>query len=278
MKKMTNSLKMIVLSIILCLIPGYAFSETNSDLHQAAASGDIDIIVKLIAGGADINGKDEIGATPLMAAAAKGQIKVMELLLNRGADINAKTETEFLKGYTALIAATSADDTEAAKILIEKGADVNAKMQDRWSPLVIATVLNNKGIVEILLKHGADKTNLEKDVAEFKKVYAKESKGRYGAHLQVLRNDLKMAFMAALTYFMDHPGAMITKLSQLEETGLKIMSKDIVFVKADISETAGGIVLKSKVLDAAHSIAAKDLLIGEGMVNFMGELYLPALK
>lgn len=260
------------------MIPCYALSETNSSLHEAAVSGNTDKILELINQGKDVNAKNEMSFTPLMVAAQNGQVEAIELLLNKGADIKVKTEIEFFKGYTALIAAVSGGHARAVKILIEKGADVNAKFQGRWSSLVIASVANYKDVVEILLKNGADRTNLEKDIDEFKKLQMVGNKAKCEAQLQLLRSELANAFTAAQVYLMDHPGSIITKPEQLKEAGWTTIPEHIIFIKADISETSGSIVLKNKRLDESNSDAAKDLRIGEGIVDFTGELYLPSMK
>ena len=278
MNIMKNILILTVIVISLFVIPNHAFSEINSSLHEAAASGNTDKILELINQGKDVNAKDEMRFTPLMVAAQNGQVEAIELLLNKGADIKAKTEIGIFKGYTALIASVSGGHTRAVKILIEKGADVNTKLQGRWSSLVIASVANYKDVVEILLKNGADRTNLEKDIDELKKLQMVGKKTRYEAQLQFLRSELKNAFVAAQAYFLNHPGSIITKPKQLKEAGGTTIPERIIFIKADISETSGSIVMKNMQLNESNSDAAKDLRIGEGMVDFTGELYLPSLK
>lgn len=230
---------------------------------------------KLFAKGADINGRDEMETTPLMAAAAEGQVAAMDLLLSKGADVNAKTEVEFLRGYTALIAAVMGGRTEAAKMLIAKGADINPKFLGRWSPLVIASSEGQTEIAELLLKKGADSTNLERDVAELKK---EAGESRLKAQRDSFKSELMRVYTSARLYLLDHPGSIITKQAQLAEAGWTSIPEDVVFVRADLTETSGGIVLRHKNLDEANSIAAKDLRAGEGMVNFAGELYLPSVK
>jgi hypothetical protein len=262
--------------LIVVMIPSISFSQAGSGLHEAVLQGDAVLVSKLLDAGADANAGNEVGITPLMEAAGKGDVKIITLLLNKGADVNAKLKTEGFRGLTPLMIAVFEAHPEAVNILLEKGADVNAKYEGRWSALTIASATDRHEIVELLIKNGADKTNLKKNAAEFKET--KIGMASRKAHLAYLNATLKNAYTAAQAYFFDHPGSTITKLSQLEDTGFRINTDDIAFIKADISESSGGIVFLGKRLDASNSVAAKGLRTGEGMITFAGELYLPKLK
>lgn len=67
-----------------------AQAGVNEDLRLAAKSGNVKEVSRLLADGADVNAKDEIGATPLHNAAVEGHRDVAELLIAKGADIDAK--------------------------------------------------------------------------------------------------------------------------------------------------------------------------------------------
>ena len=67
-------------------------------LQDAAKAGDVEAAQKLIEGGADVNGKDKRGITPLGVAVGFNKIAVVEELLARGADVEACDP----KGNTAL--------------------------------------------------------------------------------------------------------------------------------------------------------------------------------
>jgi hypothetical protein len=266
----------VVAVLIVLMIPSISVSQAGSGLHEAVLQGDAVLVSKLLAAGADANAGNEAGITPLMEAAGKGDVKIIILLLNKGADVNAKLKTGDFRGLTPLMIAVFGGYPEAVELLVAKGADVNAKYEGRWSALTIAAATDQGAIADFLIKKGADRTNLEKDVAQYKET--KIGKTSQKAHLAYLTATLKNAFIAAQVYFVDHPGSAITKLSQLEDAGFRISTDDIAFIKADISESSGGIVFLSKRLNEANSVAAKGLRTGEGMVNFAGELYLPKLK
>lgn len=67
-------------------------------LQDAAKAGDVEAARKLLAGGADVNGKDQKGITPLGVAVGFNKIPVIQLLLESGADV----EQTDPKGNTAL--------------------------------------------------------------------------------------------------------------------------------------------------------------------------------
>jgi len=92
-------------------------------LHLAAIMGHVEVTELLIASGADLEGTDKYGNTPLHYAAHHG-----------------------LK--------------ETAKLLITKGADLNVKRDDGNTPLDNATKYKHTDIIELLRKHGG-KTSAE---------------------------------------------------------------------------------------------------------------------
>jgi len=63
----------------------------DSPLHLAAQMGHKEIVELLIAKGADVNAKCDVGWTPLHNAQDK---EIVELLIAEGADVNAKTNLE----------------------------------------------------------------------------------------------------------------------------------------------------------------------------------------
>ena len=84
--------------------------EHSTTLHEAAGKGDLAEVERLLDEGADVNIKDEGGATPLHAAAFGGHRDVIRLLMARGADVNAQdNDGDTPLGFAA--------DTATAKVL-----------------------------------------------------------------------------------------------------------------------------------------------------------------
>ena len=67
-------------------------------LQDAAKAGDLEATKKLLDDGADVNGKDKRGITPLGVAVGFNKIQIVDEFLSRGADVEACDP----KGNTAL--------------------------------------------------------------------------------------------------------------------------------------------------------------------------------
>ena len=71
----------------------------------------------MLAAGADVNARDDAGATPLHLAAGAGHLALAEALLEAGADVNATD----LQGRTPTGLAVQAGHDEIADLLREHG-------------------------------------------------------------------------------------------------------------------------------------------------------------
>ena len=138
----------------------------NEDLYKASGRGDLPEVKRLLAKGADVNGKIEVGGelgipkgattTALIAASSDGHREVVEALLAGGADVNGKG----IMGYTALMAASTFNHPEIVRLLLDKGADVNAMTKTNRTALGENNSASggppNPEIREMLIKAGAD--------------------------------------------------------------------------------------------------------------------------
>jgi len=127
-------------------------------IHDAAKSGDLEQIQRLIVKGVDVNAHTTRNETPLIIASLAGKGEVVNYLLQRGADINARSAS----GLTALHAAAYAGQAEIVSLLVAKGAAVNdASNRFGTTPLLMASEENHIETVRTLLGHGADVTAVE---------------------------------------------------------------------------------------------------------------------
>ena len=84
-------MKHLLLTTIAALVlVGCGPSVPDISIHRAAEKGNIEVVKKHLANGADINARDSDGLTPLIQAAFKGHNELVELLIAEGADVNAK--------------------------------------------------------------------------------------------------------------------------------------------------------------------------------------------
>ncbi|MDQ6473072.1 ankyrin repeat domain-containing protein [Flavobacterium sp. LHD-80] len=84
----------------------------SAPLHVAVSKGDIEIVKKFIAYGANVNEQSE-DMTPLMIAARYNKVEIIKVLLENDARPEDKNE----QGFTALKYAQLSNATEAIAIL-----------------------------------------------------------------------------------------------------------------------------------------------------------------
>ncbi|XP_022771055.1 uncharacterized protein LOC111314196 [Durio zibethinus] len=101
----------------------YDLLHLGDALSRAARIDNVNGIKSLLAEGANVNGKDQNGWTPLHRAAFKGGIESVKVLLNHGAQVNLVDDN----GYTPLHCAVEAGHVEVAMLLIAHGAKANVK-------------------------------------------------------------------------------------------------------------------------------------------------------
>ena len=97
-------------------------ADTGEDLIEAAKKGEAEKVRALLDAGADVNAKDEHGATALMyALGGEGKLypAIAKVLLDAGADVNAKAGN----GVTAVMLAAFSGDAELIKLLLDAGAE-----------------------------------------------------------------------------------------------------------------------------------------------------------
>lgn len=108
----------------------------TTPLHQAAGTGQKEVVRYLLSKGADPKATDFEGNTPLHYISLAPWIEipkeVITLLVNGGANINARNK----KGETPLHTAADYQNLRTMKLLIDAGANVNMQDNGGWTPLM----------------------------------------------------------------------------------------------------------------------------------------------
>jgi hypothetical protein len=118
-------------------------------LADAAADGNVAAMRKAIAQGANVNGTNSVGATPLWLAARNGSSEAVTELLNCHVNINCQNKD----GATALWAAVQSGEDDMVKLLLAHGIDPNRPTNGGGTPLML--VCSGAGA------HMPDKTRLK---------------------------------------------------------------------------------------------------------------------
>ena len=124
--------------------------DGNTPLHAVGES--VENARSLLERGANPNAQNSSGLTPLHNVSGEKSVAVMALLVENGADVNAATP----EGMTPLHFASHSPMDEIATLLIRAGADVNARAALDFTPLHYASY--RPGVVTQLLQAGADPT------------------------------------------------------------------------------------------------------------------------
>ena len=121
LKRATICFKILVVLLFLqnSLFAGDDFNEFAKKIYQKDLKG----VKELLAKGIDINMRQEtMGSTPLMVACSiKGTDEIIEYLISKGADVNVRND----QGATPLQYAVLYNNYRTAQILIENGANAS---------------------------------------------------------------------------------------------------------------------------------------------------------
>ena len=119
-------------------------------LMKALIHKDTNVAIDMIDNGADVNYRNKLGETPLMAAALNGNAMIVEMLLEQGADVNAADA----QGNTPLHWLARADWTREipgiAQAMIDGVADPTLMNARGETPGYVAGMLNKSRLARVL--------------------------------------------------------------------------------------------------------------------------------
>jgi peptide-methionine (S)-S-oxide reductase len=133
------------------------------DIHAAVRTGDVELVRPMLdADPALVNTPQPWN--PLFTAARAGRVEVAKLLLDCGANVNGTNDKGNTPLWFACQSPANAEDRLAvATLLLDRGARVNAICEDGSTALHFAAWRGPTGMVELLLSRGAKEWIGDKD-------------------------------------------------------------------------------------------------------------------
>ena len=204
-----------IVFLIVHLVLAGPSGDRADELIAAAKKGDADMVEALLAKGANVNAKNEYGATALTFAADKGHLAVIKVLLQNKADVNIRDT--FYKA-TPLDWAFMRKHVDVIKVLVEAGAsgaeaglrsaaaagqrdvvqailDTNKLKEADLTKALAATPEKHAAIAEMLNKAGAKAAAKTDVVVDAKTLasYVGTYRGERDAEYKVTMADGKLA-------------------------------------------------------------------------------------
>ena len=131
----------------------------NLSLVLASRYGHEEVVRTLLDSGVDVNLRDDLGRTALIATAGEPHETLLTELLERGADVNAHDD----RGNSALMTAAGRGELANVRSLLRAGADLEARNNDGETALISAIKFGQADVVELLLDRGADANIYDQD-------------------------------------------------------------------------------------------------------------------
>lgn len=128
----------------------FFYKENHNPLTLAIKNHNDEMVKWLLESGANVNPPSLI-VSPLHRAVLEGNEKVVQLLVERGADVNAKVDLKFKEGYLFELELANRYKMKDCHTL-----DYGPQVKESYSSVLGAAVLlDEKGIVKILVENGA---------------------------------------------------------------------------------------------------------------------------
>ena len=122
-----------------------------SELHRAAARGDVAGLLQHIELGASVDERDGLGRTALAWAAATGQTEAARVMLERHANPNLAANDDVMP----LMLAAASGAPQLVELLLAHDARLEAVDQRARTALMLAARANHADVVSLLIRHGA---------------------------------------------------------------------------------------------------------------------------
>ena len=134
------------------MFAGHAVGVTP--LMIAAREGNLELVNRLLAAGADWRLKDAKGKTAVTLATQAGRVDVLQRLEQAGAKVNFRSKQLH---SAALLEAVKRQDIEGVRRALERDAGTNLQEKNtQRTPLMLACLDGHAGIVRLLLEAQAD--------------------------------------------------------------------------------------------------------------------------
>ena len=167
-------------SLALTILFAGSLVSSAGPLAEAAKSGDLALVQKLLHQHSDPNEAEADGTTPLHWAVQKDRADIVDALLSAGAKANVKNRYGMIPLGLAVVNGNAA----ITQRLLKSGADPLAKVPELGAPLMAAARTGNPDVLKALLAAGANANDSEPATGQTALMWA-ASEG-HGAAIKVL--------------------------------------------------------------------------------------------
>jgi len=153
MKSFLLIIGFLAISLLKCLA-----DDLDASLFMAIEKGDSAAVKDLLAKGARVDARNELGWTPLIVAVKEDRFEIVSNLVEKGADVNARSTSTV--GSAVLCFAASAGDLKVIQFLLDHSADIEIQSKNGTTPLYAAVTEKKLDVARFFLAKGADPNKL----------------------------------------------------------------------------------------------------------------------